>query len=665
MSSTGVIDDVEEVIVVRVNHESIILQVLYHNKEFAKLAKKISGRRIGIIGLKATICKQCEDYLNKVFLQLKKKAFQLHIRSRWYRISYLPEWNDKNQVATVLIIVRDITTEQNLKEELKINHAKLKMVQQIAMLGYFERDVANDKLCMSDEAHKNFNLAPQIQSPSMDLLLSHIHPADVELIRNLISQRKPECLLELEYRIVKRDGSIRWIHNLVQSIFDDNGELSKQFGITQDITKWKLIEIKLKGMTEQLQQANQLLTAKQISAMMAGKIAKVGYFEWDQANDHICWSEQQYRNYGYTPEEVAPTRELLRRRIHPDDWDVVESALAQVSEKLYMEYQFRVIKVDGSLGWLYSRANFIIHEQGGKIFGTTQDITEQKKAEQRMSTAEKQLNFTNRLYSRSTYLNRLLFENFPVEQITKALNEFGIETQVAHCCFVVQLAEKLPYNTENLEESMPSLITRKQAVLTWLAERECGLVWRCHDDIVVLSLISDHIAGDKQSQIKVADDIIVAIEKEFPCFYVKVGISGTSDIPINFRGSYEKAHRAVIVATSMNHSSAIHGDDIGLYEVAFQLLQDKNTCQMVQNTIGRLAGHDEARGSNLLITLESILEYGNLKTVALKLFIHPNTVIWRKRRIEEFLDMPLDKMEAKLLLLLYIKIWNLKKKILS
>lgn len=51
----------------------------------------------------------------------------------------------------------------------------------------------------------------------------------------------------------------------------------------------------------------------------------------------------------------------------------------------------------------------------------------------------------------------------------------------------------------------------------------------------------------------------------------------------------------------------------------------------------------------------------SLKTVGEKLFIHHNTVIWRKGRIEVLLGMSLDKIETRVLLLLYFKIWNLQK----
>lgn len=525
MSSLDATDNTEELLVLRVDCQSTIVHILYHNEFFAKRAGELIGKKVWDIGLEQTICEQCEAYLHSVFIELRKIVFQLYISNKYYQISFLPEWKTEGKVETVLTIVRDVTKEISVKEKLVKSQIELHMAQDIAMLGYFE---------------------------------------------------------------------------------------------------------------------------------------------WDQMNNDIYWSDQQYRNYGYSPKEVEPTLELFRNHVHPEDWGFIQIATSEFYKKSYLEYQFRIIRTDGVLAWLHLRVNVITNEQGDciNVFGITQDITEQKQAEERIYRVEKELAFTNELYSRSTYLNRLLFNDYPVEQVSKALSEFGIEIQVAHCCFVIKMVENLTYNTEMQDDSILPPIVRKQAILIWLAEREWGLVWRCHDNIVILASMADHIIGNKHSQIQLAKDILAGIEKQFPHFYIKIGISGISRIPINFCEIYQKAQRAAVVAEYVEHSSTIHCDDIGLYEVAFQLLKDQNTCAMVQNTIGRLAEYDEARGSNLLVTLECILENVSLKTVAQKLFVHHNTVIWRKNKIEIFLEMPLDNMEVKMLLLLYIKIWNLKKNIL-
>jgi PAS domain S-box-containing protein len=395
--------------------------------------------------------------------------------------------------------------------------------------------------------------------------------------------------------------------------------------------------------------------------LLAGQIAQVGYFEWDIANDRITWSDQQFGNHGYQPQAFVPTAEVFRSLTHPDDLERITEWLANVFQGQCTKARYRINRPDGSIRWLSSQINVINDEHGSvvKLFGITQDVTEQWHTEERLKKMEKDLIFTNQLYSRSTYLNKLIINDYPLEAVIAALDEFGIETQAHHCCFVIKLSEK--HNSGIPDYAVNPGIAGTEAILIWLAENELGWIWKCNDDIVLLLPVIETNLGNKQSQLEFANQLISQITKLFPHMFAKVGISGISSIPLNLQDSYEKAYRAAVIATSMGYAAAVHSDDLGLYEVAFQLLHDQRICNLVENTIGKIAEYDQARGSSLLVTLEYLLEDMSLKMVGQKLFIHHNTAIWRKRRIETLLDMSLDKIETKVLLILYFKIWNLLK----
>lgn len=424
---------------------------------------------------------------------------------------------------------------------------------------------------------------------------------------------------------------------------NSQGDVATILGIVRDMT--------------QERRARDELTRACRKFSLAQNIAKLGYFEWDFVTNELNWSDQQYKNFGFLPQSFIPTMEFYLSRIYPEDLEIVNMT-NEVARKGFVESEFRIVRPDRTVGWLWARVKSLANEQGvfTSLFGTTQDITEQKQTENRILRVEKDLVFSNQLNSRSAYLNKLLVNAYSPEYITKALNEFGIETKAEHCCFVIQLTHKPAGPAADANAKTAG----KQAVLVWLAEKEMGCTWKFNDDIILLVTLAEAGITCKQRQIEFASQLICEMKVLFPHISAKVGISGASGNPIRFRDSYEKANRAVVVAAS-NCAQVVHCDDIGIYEVAFQLLHDENTCTLVQNTIGRLAEYDQARGSNLLYTLELILEEINLKAVSQKLFIHHNTVIWRKRRIEDFLGMSLDKMETKVLLVLYLKIWKLQR----
>lgn len=281
------------------------------------------------------------------------------------------------------------------------------------------------------------------------------------------------------------------------------------------------------------------------------------------------------------------------------------------------------------------------------VVAVVRDITQQQLASQ--------------LYTRSTYLNRLLLNDYPVEYVNKALSEFGMESNIVYCCFLIRISEKqekafAPHTTRAV--SRASAI---QEGLVWLADEGIEWVWKCNDDIILLLPLAEAAIKDKTSQISFSEQTAQALSLRLPDMSVCVGISGNSALPLNIREVYQKARQSAIVAALENKSGIKHFDDIGLYEFAFQVLKDKNITSLVQNTIGRLAEYDRMRDGNLLPTLKSILEDGNLKTVAQKMFIHHNTAIWRKRRIEKLLGLSLEKAETQVLLMLHMKIWELQR----
>jgi PAS domain S-box-containing protein len=541
-----------------------------------------------------------------------------------------------------------------------MNEDKLELVQEIAGLGYFEWDLATGYFFCSNQFYRNIGLPPP-SAPSLDCFLNTFHPEDLELIRMRLIQPPATDVSDADYRAVRPDGSVVWLHLRTCSWVDQNGVMGKRFGIIQDITGRKQLELDLKKLTECLSQINNSLRTSQNYNIMALSIAKLGYFEWDITQQTIFWSEQQYINLDYTPEKVVPSVALFLRRLHPDDVNKVKTVSHNIPTGKYAEVEFRILKSDGSVGWLSARATAVTDPQGrlSMVLGVTQDITEKKLAEDQAKKAERNLTFINQLNTRSDYLNRLLENDYPREYTSKALSEFGIESHAGYCCFVLQVSNKTA-QIPNVTCASKDASTILQNVLIWLATRGYDKIWSLHNDIILLMPVIDEGLRSKQNQLAFSSALFSALKKQYPFLSVTIGISGRSDIPFNIKESYEKASRAAIVATAGSLSPMIHFDDIGLYDIAFQLIKDKNIVSLANSTIGRLSDYDHTRGGNLLLTLKYILEDNSLKTVAKKLYIHPNTAIWRKRRIEELLDMSLDKMESKVTLMLHLRIWELQ-----
>lgn len=282
------------------------------------------------------------------------------------------------------------------------------------------------------------------------------------------------------------------------------------------------------------------------------------------------------------------------------------------------------------------------------------DIAKPEESAEEKDKLRKSLGLVNEIYSRSVYLNQLLEGTLTEEHVQKQLNEYGINTQESYCCYVVQLVKRDSKQGLDKESS--------QSVLAWLVEKVDGWLWKYREFVVLLVPVGegDQTLGSRELQQDFILNLLKAVEKEFPLLNGKAGISGVSGRSFSLKTLFDKAYRALLMHALEQEKDYIHYEELGLYEIAFQLMEDKNTLELVERTIGKIDKYDRSREGNLLETLERILEDESLKMVAKRLFIHHNTVIWRKQRIEKLLGLTLDKFENRALLSLYLKIWRLK-----
>ncbi|MEA2659933.1 MAG: hypothetical protein QOF64_2539, partial [Candidatus Binatota bacterium] len=122
----------------------------------------------------------------------------------------------------------------------------------------------------------------------------------------------------------------------------------------------------------------------------AQRLAQVGYWDRDLDTGLISWSDETYRIYGVPAGEIL-TLERIQEVIHSEDRPMMlaaSSAALRGGPRYDVEY--RVIRPDGELRAVHSQADVMWEESGRprRMFGTVQDITERKRAEEELRAAE-------------------------------------------------------------------------------------------------------------------------------------------------------------------------------------------------------------------------------------------------------------------------------------
>ena len=150
---------------------------------------------------------------------------------------------------------------------------------------------------------------------------------------------------------------------------DEIGMLCESFnGMSHDI---KARTTALKKISESLAEAQQ--------------IAHVGNWEWDIVKNEAYWSDELYRIFGFAPQEFVVTYNTFLNCIHPDDREFVRKSVDDALQgKKPDDIEFRILHKDGSVRIIHEK-DIVTFDPTGRAIrmaGTSQDITERKRAEE-------------------------------------------------------------------------------------------------------------------------------------------------------------------------------------------------------------------------------------------------------------------------------------------
>ncbi|MCC6135486.1 MAG: PAS domain S-box protein [Gammaproteobacteria bacterium] len=145
-------------------------------------------------------------------------------------------------------------------------------------------------------------------------------------------------------------------------IFRADGSLLGVLGIARDITDRK--------------RAEEALRRSELNLRKAQEVAQVGSWSLDLRTNHLEWSEQTYRIFGFDP-DTPLSFETFLDRIHPDDREAVNAAWTAALTDAPYDIVHRIV-VNDAIRWVRERAELYFDAQGQlrSGVGTVQDITE-------------------------------------------------------------------------------------------------------------------------------------------------------------------------------------------------------------------------------------------------------------------------------------------------
>ncbi|WP_341893111.1 PAS domain-containing protein [Variovorax sp. YR752] len=179
---------------------------------------------------------------------------------------------------------------------------------------------------------------------------------------------------DVEYRVVRPDGSVRWIHDVGHVGGRARRPLTRVNGIAEDITERKQAQLAL------------LAEQKRITAI--AEVAPSVLCTFRRAADGSITfpfgSARVEQLYGLPTGTVARDATQVIQNIHPDDVDEVRSSInASALEGRPWRAEFRMVRADGSEQWIEGHSRPVPEPDGGTLWhGTVADISERKRTEQ-------------------------------------------------------------------------------------------------------------------------------------------------------------------------------------------------------------------------------------------------------------------------------------------
>ena len=138
---------------------------------------------------------------------------------------------------------RDVTERQRTLAALRQSHDLLIATERIAGVGGFEWDLVNDVLFWSQETCRMFGRAREGHAPTVAEFMASIHPDDAGRVRDMIAASLAgEKPFDIEFRIVRPDGTERIVHSQGEIERDRAGTPLRMTGTSHDITERKRAE---------------------------------------------------------------------------------------------------------------------------------------------------------------------------------------------------------------------------------------------------------------------------------------------------------------------------------------------------------------------------------------------------------------------------------------
>lgn len=342
-----------------------------------------------------------QPFTNELRLILPQKGL------RWVQLNSQPEPLDNGDVVWDGVMI-DISDRKQAEHQLQALSERLELAVESAQLGIWEWDHHENLLAWDDRMFAIYGVSPQAFEGTYQDWANWVHLEDLVQLEaetpDIISSQAKTYTQE--FRIIRPNGSIRYILATASIERNSQGQPIRSVGINLDITDRKEAELALQKAQTQF---------RNMTENVPGMIYRY-VLHPDGSEDMTYISAQVREIFEVEPATVLQSTDPLWDRVYPDDVTLVRDAFnlsAETLEPYHTEH--RLVLPQKGLRWVQGMARPERLNNGDVIWdGVVIDISDRKQAELALQEAQSQF--------------RRMTENIPGMIFRCVMDPDGIDT---------------------------------------------------------------------------------------------------------------------------------------------------------------------------------------------------------------------------------------------
>jgi PucR family transcriptional regulator, purine catabolism regulatory protein len=189
------------------------------------------------------------------------------------------------------------------------------------------------------------------------------------------------------------------------------------------------------------------------------------------------------------------------------------------------------------------------------------------------------------------------------------------------------------------------------AIDHFFTTRVPGAITSVRDDEVVIVLPEPADQHPGAGAGRLGSGCLARMRDMFPEAVITIGIGGICRDPADIARSYGQARRTIDAVLRLGRRGQVVAfEDLGVHRLLLQVPDLAELRSFAAEILGKLSGQERQRGAELLATLACYFrENGSPQRTARSLHVHPNTVAYRIRRIQEITGIQLDNYRDRLM----------------